>query len=112
MTDGKKKSTKAPAHKGAKCRFCHQHMLEADGCAQTLIEATDGRKAQPKPYDGTWSDSNRCPDCGAKTGHTHHPGCDVERCAFCERQAISCEHMDGAKTHVLRHAPVMKHKIN
>lgn len=31
-----------------------------------------------------------CHDCGAKPGEFHRPGCDVERCALCGSQSISC----------------------
>jgi hypothetical protein len=31
-----------------------------------------------------------CGDCGAKPGELHAQGCDVERCALCGQQVISC----------------------
>ncbi len=31
-----------------------------------------------------------CGDCGASPGEAHVPGCDVEICILCGRQAIGC----------------------
>jgi hypothetical protein len=38
-----------------------------------------------------WCDSSiPCHDCGARRGHYHGPGCDMERCPACRQQWISC----------------------
>ena len=37
-----------------------------------------------------WRDK-KCHDCGCVHGELHMPGCDVERCPFCEGQLISCD---------------------
>jgi hypothetical protein len=70
----------------------------ADGCTICLLLLKDGTRVEPRKYEGGWdSGTGRCHDFGAKVGHYHHPGCDVERCPVCGRQALCCEHLEVAK---------------
>lgn len=85
-----------PQHEGAQCNCCDRYMLETDGC-DCFPMTLNGIEYQPiKVGDpGDWmegeSDDARCPDCNAKMGHYHHPGCDNERCPKCGGQLISCD---------------------
>jgi hypothetical protein len=33
---------------------------------------------------------HKCHDCGVEPGQMHSPGCDMEMCAYCGRQLLSC----------------------
>lgn len=54
-----------------------------------------------------------CHDCGAAPGEFHKPGCDVERCARCGGQTISCgciygidvEHMEERHPNIYSGGP-------
>ena len=84
--------------RGAKCAACRQYMLVADGCTICLLLLKDGTRVEPRKYEGGWdSGTGRCHGCRAKVGRYHHPGCDLERCPVCGRQALCCEHLEGAK---------------
>lgn len=37
------------------------------------------------------SERASCGDCGVIEGQIHVDGCDMERCAFCGHQRISCD---------------------
>ena len=76
----------------AKCKYCKNEMMEADGCVCIPFEYKDGTKLAPIKCGEEEDDwvKERCGDCNAKKGHYHHSGCDVERCPRCKGQAISC----------------------
>ncbi len=81
---------------GALCKECKRGMIESDGCGLFGIPMKDGSTGDPIKYGkelrADWGrDGGRCHDCGARPGHYHHPGCDVEECPGCGGQLIGCE---------------------
>lgn len=79
----------------AKCDVCNGEMLEVNGCSEHLYVLKDGTKVKPVKVgeEGDWyygEPNSRCSDCNASYGHTHHFGCDVERCRVCHGQLITC----------------------
>lgn len=77
---------------GAICDICKGDMLEVDGCVPHAYGKKGGKKLYPAVPENIQSDGvSRCHDCGAKPGHLHHPGCDMERCPKCGSQAIGCD---------------------
>ena len=81
----------------AKCETCGREMTTSVGCKLSTYEIkTNGVFKKYKRikfgdvndlHSGSWE---RCPDCGAKHGHYHHPYCDMERCPKCGQQMLSC----------------------
>ena len=53
-----------------------------------------GRQMDRVPYGSEridWGAEERaCHDCAVIKGELHVPGCDVERCPWCDGQKISC----------------------
>jgi hypothetical protein len=88
----------------AKCEVCQQEMNTADGCVQTIYVLKDRTRVLALPYVNGWGDGkeDRCGDCNCKLGQLHHNGCDLERCPICLRQAISCDHLAGAKLYEVK----------
>jgi len=43
------------------------------------------------PHEQHETPKPTCGDCGVEAGEFHLTGCDIERCAYCGRQAIGCE---------------------
>lgn len=84
----------------AKCSTCRRDMLSADGCVGEPFEIdakttlTPIRYGDETRYGSDWSRTllagKRCHDCNAIIGAFHHPGCDMEECPNCHRQAIGC----------------------
>ena len=85
------------------CNYCNQEMTPEHPCTLKAFEDVPGVKLPRIPYgseDQDWgADSGRpCHDCNTPPGGFHHPGCDVERCFRCKRQAISCSCGPEAET--------------
>lgn len=79
-----------------KCELCGQEMLTADGCTISSIRVKGKVYKRIKfgtgaEYGFDLEEGARCHDCGARKGHYHHYGCDVERCPVCHGQFIGCD---------------------
>ena len=73
--------------KYATCDFCGRQM-HYNGCVKHwYIINNETYEALKQGEDGN---EGVCPDCGAKPGEYHHPGCDMERCPVCHTQLITC----------------------
>lgn len=76
------------------CEGCGLDMAVVDGCTVGFVMI--GGKRYERIKRGAKRDSamngcyGRCGDCGARRGHYHHVGCDLERCPVCGGQLISC----------------------
>lgn len=99
----------------AKCGYCDLEMTTATGCpAKVSHPHKSGQSRPPIPYGhetryalltvkpvGTPEEralqyqaecrEKPCHDCNAVYGEFHHPGCDVEECPWCGKQALGCD---------------------
>ncbi len=75
------------------CTFCFHDMLSGVSCRSDALHL-HGVPVARQRYGTEWSGRSPalCGDCGTPLGGFHHPGCDVERCPRCGRQAITCGH--------------------
>lgn len=76
----------------AMCRWCDQEMTEARSCTVEALHR-GGRRIEMVPWgdEPGWGRSRtRCGDCGVVPGGFHHLGCDIQHCAVCGGQMLSC----------------------
>lgn len=76
------------------CDGCGKKWLYSDGCDVTFVVIAGKRydrikRAAKRDRMQGWY--GRCDDCGAKRGHYHHVGCDLEVCPVCGGQLLSCD---------------------
>jgi hypothetical protein len=57
------------------------------GCTWSPTEEFDGALLARIPYAAP---PQYCHDCEVPDGALHHPGCDMEVCAACGGQCITC----------------------
>ena len=77
----------------AVCSWCFAEMMTAQSCTVDAMH----RQGVPVPMipcgrEFGWPPATmRCGDCGVARGGWHHPGCDMQQCAVCGEQMLSCD---------------------
>ena len=78
----------------AVCQICRQEMTQGVSCTlENYDDFGDGvvrRRIRYKSRSGS-----ACGDCGCPSNGLHHPGCDMEKCPKCRRQAFGCGCVGG-----------------
>lgn len=76
------------------CRMVKGWPEKIEAAQQQLTYSIAARPVPRVRYgsekDDWGADRRACGDCGVVKGQLHVPGCDVERCAICDAQVISC----------------------
>lgn len=85
------------------CVVCGRNMRKGVGCVGKPFQYS-GKEFLPIKYGdevrfgpdfkSMMPESKCCRDCNAVKGMYHHPGCDMEECPKCHKQAISCNCAD------------------
>jgi hypothetical protein len=66
-------------------------MTTAESCSVIALHRNDVRiEMLPWGSEPGWRASERCGDCNVLPGAFHHLGCDIQRCACCGGQMITC----------------------
>ena len=76
------------------CTWCRQEMHDRVGCSvEVYRDFADGEARRRVPFGEeapSFGDHRDCPDCLVPRTAFHHPGCDVEQCARCGGQSLTC----------------------
>ncbi|GJM36883.1 MAG: hypothetical protein DHS20C19_02500 [Acidimicrobiales bacterium] len=75
----------------AVCHWCDEEMPKGGSCSVAELHR-GGTSVAMIPFGDErprWS-GEKCGDCGVRRGGFHHPGCDIQRCAVCRGQMLSC----------------------
>jgi hypothetical protein len=71
---------------------CGRESDDPQGCAFVTMRINGIEYVrETKQFDDDFEQEAVCGDCGAPKGKPHHVGCDIERCAVCDLQALTCK---------------------
>jgi hypothetical protein len=69
------------------CTTCDEDMELGVSCTLRVYDDFTDGVTRRRIANGS---RQRCGDCGTPPRGMHHPGCDLERCPACGRQALTC----------------------
>ena len=75
----------------ATCRWCYEEMTTSVSCSVESMHREGVPVAMVRwGNERRWRARGRCGDCGVALGGFHHLGCDIQQCALCGGQMITC----------------------